>query len=263
MKADSPACSADELPPASSSRKRRSAEQEEEGRKRAAKKARVVSGESELGSSAFWASPAAEGYSCYNNAVGAAAEGLYPPLAHGMFPMTFPSSDETNAESLYFAPQASDLLLGNEFGAFEGVSLDFGLGLGLGGEEQALEVGVGAYGFDLTGTDFGFGSLPDVGLEVGAGADLASVLQQLHPGREAQLQQQFAMFSAVAPETVPLPEQGVEEVEKLTVTLSEEEMAALGGGDVFGPGLTEREVKLSRLQSLLAEVTQLQQEVFS
>ncbi len=62
--------------------------------------------------------------------------------------MTFPSSDETNAESLYFAAQApslaSDLLLGSEFGAFEGGSLDFGLGLGLGGEEQALEVGVGA-----------------------------------------------------------------------------------------------------------------------
>ncbi len=80
VKADSPACTADELPPASSSRKRRSTEQEEEGRKRT-KKARVVSGESEVfesGSSAFWASPAAEGYSCYNNAVGAAAEGLYP-----------------------------------------------------------------------------------------------------------------------------------------------------------------------------------------
>ncbi len=86
------------------------------------------------------------------------------------------------------------------------------------------------------------------------------------PGSEQQLQQQFDLFSAVAPETVALPEQGAEEVEKLTVTLSEEDMAALAGcleGDAFGPGLTERDVKLSRLQSLLAEVTQLQQEVFS
>lgn len=331
----SPASPSDELPLAhGSSRKRRNNEQDDEegetGRKRA-KKSRVVS-ESDASTATFDSS--SEVFP---------SQGLYPMSSLETFPSAIPYAD-ANSEALYGLtsaldfPQATpssmgDLFSGNEFceiGALGEATHDFGLGLGLvpqGIEDQPLEVGVGAYGFaDLTsgaGLDFGFGdistaSAPAVdalGLEVGAGADLVSVLQQLHPSPSMQGQSEQYQFEAVpSPETVPLPVQEAEEVaalagsnggeQQLTLALSEEELAALAGclegnqldfnENAFGLGFDafegpssmcspvttdtsvvvpsylpaidmeslERDAKLSRLQSLMAEVNQLQQEVF-
>lgn len=344
VKTGSPASALDELP-TTSSKKRRNEEQDErealtmEGPR--AKKARVAS-EASTSSTAFedgtFAPPP------FGDAYYAPAEGLYPLPALDTFPANLPydsgieytANTDTNAEALYtitsaldFAPSGileSDLLSGNDFGGFNtvesAVGQNLGLGLGHVGEDQALEVGVGAYGFDFSGDaglDFGFGMLPPAPLDLSAGADLASVLQQLHPPTNPTLSQEQFALPAVAPEAVPLPRQEVEEVAALsstgasdhfTLALSEEEMAAFAGclngnpldlsEDVFGlnSGLDasfpevpssvsapfsaamaptdisaclppvedmatfERDAKLSRLQSLLAEVNQLQHEVF-
>ncbi|KLO20649.1 hypothetical protein SCHPADRAFT_991979 [Schizopora paradoxa] len=319
LRTASPASPVDEIPSArASSKKRRNEDVDaDEGESSVVRKKARVASESEASTATF--DSRSEGF---------ASEGLYPTSTLESFSTTIPHTD-ANTEALYSltsslalpqpAPQAvDDLFSSNEFcniGSLGDGSLNLGLGLGLASssiEDQPLEVGMGSYGFaDLTSsTDLGFGFEPlpsasaspvdALGLQVGAGTDLASVLQQLHPTP----QERHFEAPQPAPETIPLPVQGADEVAKLanpveeeqllTLALSEEEIAALAGcldgnqldltGDVFGlafdapstmcapvtsavmPSIDvesfERDAKLTRLQSLLAEVNQLQQEVF-